>query len=146
LQSAKLQDFIDADSVVWSLGPSLSVPIFSGGRNAANRRAAKADHTQAVAEYRRRILVAFQEVEDALAAIRLLAHQQEAQRDVVKASQQVASLSLARFTEGLVGFLDVVDAERSRLDAERRAAQLAGQRMAATILLIKALGGGWEKS
>jgi len=144
-QSAKLENLITADSVVWSLGPTLSVPIFAGGRNAANVKAAKADHTQAVAEYRRRILVAFQEAEDALAAIRLLAQQQEAQTGVVDASRQAAKLSLERFTQGLISFLDVVDAERSRLEAERRAAQIRGQRMAATILLIKALGGGWEE-
>ncbi|MBI4004480.1 MAG: efflux transporter outer membrane subunit [Candidatus Omnitrophica bacterium] len=143
-QAAKLENLITADSVVWSLGPSLSVPIFAGGRNAANVKAAMADHAQAAAEYRRRILLAFQEVEDALAAIRLLAYQQEAQAGVVDASQQAARLSLERFRQGLVSFLDVVDAERSRLEAERRAAQIRGQRMAAAVLLIKALGGGWE--
>lgn len=143
-QSAKLENLISADSVVWSIGPTLSVPIFAGGRNVANMRAVKADYTQAAAEYRHRVLVAFQEVEDALAAMRLLARQQEAQTGVVDASRKAATLSLDRFTQGLVSFLDVVDAERSRLEAERRAAQIRGQRMAAAILLIKALGGGWD--
>jgi multidrug efflux system outer membrane protein len=144
-QSAKLEDLITADSAVWSIGPSLSIPIFAGGRNAANLKAAQADYDQALAEYRRRVLVAFQEVEDALAAIRLLTSQQQAQIGVVEASRQAATLSLDRFTEGLASFLDVVDAERARLEAERRAAQIRGQRMAATILLIKALGGGWDR-
>jgi len=143
-QSAKLEHLVTADSLVWSMAPSLSVPIFAGGRNKANVQAAEADYRQAVAEYRRRILVAFQEVEDALAAIRLLAQQQEAQTGVVDASRQAAQLSLDRYTQGLVSFLDVVDAERNRLEAERRAAQIRGQRMSATILLIKALGGGWD--
>ena len=143
-ESAKLEDLISADSLVWSIGPRLSVPIFSGGRNAANLKAARADHRQANAEYRWRVLVAFQEVEDALAAVRLLAEQHAAQADVVSASQHAASLSLERYKQGLVSFLDVVDAERGRLDAERRAARIRGQRMAATILLIKALGGGWS--
>ncbi|MBI4341901.1 MAG: efflux transporter outer membrane subunit [Candidatus Omnitrophica bacterium] len=142
-QSAKLEDLITADSVVWSIGPTLSVPLFAGGRNLANLKAVRADHEQTVAEYRRRVLVAFQEVEDALAAIRLLAQQHEAQADVVDASRHAASLSLNRYTQGLVSFLDVVDAERGRLEAERQAARIRGQRMAATILLIKALGGGW---
>lgn len=145
-QAAKLEHVITADSAVWSIGPTLSVPIFAGGRNAASLNAAEADYRQAVADYRRRILVAFQEVEDALAAIRLLAHQQEAQAGVVEASQRSAKLSLDRYGHGLVSFLDVVDAERNRLEAERRAAQLLGQRMAATILLIKSLGGDWERS
>lgn len=143
-QSPKLEDLITADGGVWSIGPSLSIPIFAGGRNTANLKAAHADYEQAVAEYRRRVLVAFQEVEDALAAIRLLAQQQQAQTGVVAASRQAATLSLERFTQGLVSFLEVVDAERARLEAERRAAQIRGQRMAATILLIKALGGGWD--
>ncbi len=143
-QSAKLEDLFTAESKVWSLGPSLSIPIFAGGRNRVNVTAAQADYDQAVAEYRRRVLVAFQEVEDALAARRLLANQQQAQGEVVTASQEAAKLSLERFTQGLVSFLDVVDAERARLDAERRAAQIRGQRMAATILLVKALGGGWN--
>jgi len=143
-QSAKAGDLLTADSVVWSIGPSLSVPLFAGGRNTANMAAARADYVQAMAEYRQRILVAFQEVEDALAAVRLLARQQQAQSGVVEASQQAATLSLERFRQGLVGFLDVVDAERARLEAQRRAAQIRGQRMAATILLIKALGGAWN--
>lgn len=143
-QSAKLDNLIDADSLVWSIGPSLSIPLFAGGRNTANLRAAQADHKQATAEYRRRVLVAFQEVEDALAAIRLLAKQQETQAGVVEALRYAAELSLKRYTEGLVSFLDVVDAERARLSAERQAVQIRGSRMTAAILLIKALGGGWD--
>ena len=143
-QAAKLENLITADSVVWSLGSSLSVPIFAGGRSSANLKAAQAEYAQAVADYRSRVLTAFQEVEDALAAIRLLARQQEAQAGVVEASRQAATLSLERFTQGLVSFLDVVDTERTRLDAQRRAAQIHGRRMTATILLIKALGGGWD--
>ena len=142
-QSAKLEDLISADSKVWSLGPSLSIPVFAGGRNKANQAAVRAQYDQAAAEYRRRVLVAFQEVEDALAAIRLLAQQQQAQSGVLDASQSAATLSLERYKQGLVSFLDVVDAERERLAAERRTAQIRGQRMAASILLIKALGGGW---
>ena len=143
-QSAKLENVITADSAVWSLGPSLSIPLFAGGRSKANVEAAKATYDQAIADYRQRVLVAFQEVEDALAAGRLLSRQQQAQLGVVEASRQAATLSLERFTQGLSSFLDVVDAERARLDAQRRAAQIRGQRMAATILLIKALGGGWD--
>lgn len=141
--SAKAEDLITADSLVWSIGPSLSIPILSGGKADANLRIAEAGYREAVSEYRRRVLVAFQEVEDALVGIRLLKLQQQAQDGVLSASREAAALSLERFTQGLVNFLEVVDAERQRLDAERRAAQIRGQRMAATILLIKALGGGW---
>ena len=143
-QSAKLEHLITAGSEVWSLGPSLSVPLFAGGRNVANLRAARADYDRTVATYRHQVLTAFQEVEDALAAIRLLARQQQAQEEVIEASRRAAAISIDRYTQGLTSFLDVVDAERSRLDAERRGAQIRGQRMAASILLVKALGGGWD--
>jgi multidrug efflux system outer membrane protein len=143
-QSSKMENLLTADSAVWSIGPSLSIPFFAGGRASANLKASQADHAGAVAEYRRRVLVAFQEVEDALSAIRLLAQRQQAQTVVVESSLHAASLSLDRYTQGLVSFLDVVDAERARLEAERAAAQIRGQRMAAAILLVKALGGGWE--
>ena len=143
-QSAKLENLITSGSDVWSFGPSLSIPIFAGGRSTATVKARRAEHRQAAAEYRRRVLVALQEVEDALAAGRLLARQQIAQAGVVEASRHAAALSLDRYTQGLTSFLDVVDAERGRLEAERRASQILGQRMAAAILLIKALGGGWD--
>jgi multidrug efflux system outer membrane protein len=142
-QSAKLEDLLTAESAVWSVGPSLAIPLFAGGRNAANVTASQATHREAEAEYRRRVLMALREVEDALAAIRLLARQQEAQAGVLDASRHAAKLSLDRYTQGLINFLDVVDAERGRLQAERRVAQIRGRRMAAAILLIKALGGGW---
>lgn len=143
-QGAKWDDLFHADSRVWSYGPSISVPMFAGGRNAANLRAARADHEEATANYRYAVLAAFREVEDALTAANLLAQQQQAQNGVVEASQRAAKLSIDRYTQGLVNFLDVVDAERARLAAERQAAQIRGQRMAAAILLIKALGGGWD--
>ena len=143
-EGAKADQVLRADNVVWSLGPSLSVPLFAGGRNRANLRAARADHAQASAEYRRRVLAAFQEVEDALAAIRLLDRQQQAQAEVVEATQRAQQLSIDRYAQGLSSFLDAVDAERARLDALRRAAQIRGQRLTAAVVLIKALGGGWD--
>ena len=143
-EAAKADQVFRADNVVWSLGPSLSVPLFAGGRNRANLRSARADHAQASAEYRRRVLTAFQEVEDALAAIRLLASQQQAQTEVVAASQRAQQLSFDRYAQGLSSFLEAVDAERQRLDATRRAAQIRGQRLTAAVMLIKALGGAWD--
>ena len=144
-ESAKLESLFDANrSFIWSLGPSLSVPLFAGGRNAANLQAAKAAHEEAAATYRQRILESFRDVEDALAGVQAGAEQADAQARAVVAAREAARLSDARYREGLVNYLEVVDAERSRLQAEREAIRILNQRLASTILLIKALGGGWE--
>ena len=144
-ESAKLESLFDANrSLIWSLGPSLSVPLFAGGRNAANLQAAKAAHEEAAATYRQRILESFRDVEDALAGVQAGAEQADAQARAVVAAREAARLSDARYREGLVNYLEVVDAERSRLQAEREAIRILNQRLASTILLIKALGGGWE--
>ncbi len=144
-ESAEVDSLFEWDSRVWSLGPSVSVPLFAGGRNVANVQSARAAYDEAVADYRQRVLVAFQEVEDALANLRLLAEQADAQSRVLAAARDAAAISMARYRQGLISFLDVVDSERARLEAERGAAQLRGRRMASTVLLIKALGGGWDE-
>lgn len=89
------------------------------------------------------MLVAFREVEDNLSDLRLLADQSKAQDDAVRASSRAAQLSRTRYNAGSVNYLDVIDAERNMLSAERIGVQLAGARVNATVGLVKALGGGW---
>jgi multidrug efflux system outer membrane protein len=89
------------------------------------------------------VLVAFREVEDNLSDLRLLADQSKAQGDAVRASSRAAQLSRTRYNAGSVNYLDVIDAERNMLSAQRIAVQLDGGRVNATVGLIKALGGGW---
>jgi multidrug efflux system outer membrane protein len=142
--SADLGTFLDWPSRVWSVGPSITVPIFQGGRNKANLKAAEARYEQSVAKYRGSILNAFREVEDAPSDLSTLSSQNEAVNRAVVSARDTAALANERYQKGLSSYLDVVDAQREALKAERQDAQLRGQRVVSTILLAKALGGGWE--
>jgi multidrug efflux system outer membrane protein len=133
------------DSRVWSIGPSLSLPIFAGGRNLANYKRSKSAYEEAIANYRQHVLVAFANVENSLAAIFYLADETAAQDRAVANARQAAELAEQRYRSGIVSYLDVVDANREALQAERARAQLAGQRQIAAVRLIKALGGGWSE-
>jgi multidrug efflux system outer membrane protein len=103
-------------------------------------------YEEAVAKYRQRVLVAFGDVENSLSGIQFLADQAVAQGRAVEWSQRSAVLAEQRYRAGIVSFLEVVDANRGTLSAQRAQAQLAGQRLIASVQLIKALGGGWNKS
>ena len=132
------------DSRTWSIGPGLSLPIFAGGRNRANYRRSQAAFEEAVARYRQQVLVAFGEVENSLSGIRHLIEQAAAQQRAVANARRAAELATDRYRSGIVSYLEVVDASRDALQAERANAQLAGQRLITAVQLIKALGGGWE--
>ncbi len=142
--SAEAEDLFDWESRVWSLGPSVSLPIFAGGRNAANLRRAQDRYDESVARYRQRILVAFGEVENALAGIRLLEEQAAAQQRAVQSAGRAHELARESFTIGITDYLDVIDADRAALQTHRANLQLTGQRLNAVVQLIKALGGGWD--
>jgi multidrug efflux system outer membrane protein len=141
--SSDLHSLLNSDSRQWSLGPAISLPIFQGGRNLANYDRAKAAYAESVANYRQSVLVAFQEVEDGLSNLRYLDGQASAIARAVNSSRQAASLSVVRYKAGLVSYLEVVDSERTALLNELTATQLAAQRLTASVLLVKALGGGW---
>ena len=141
--SGEFQNLFDWDSRIWSIGPSISIPLFSGGRNRANKARAKAAHEEAVMRYRQRVLVAFSDVENSLAALHYLSEQKAAQDRALQSARRAAELAETRYTAGIVGYLDVVDANRAVLQTERASVQLAGMRLSAAIQLIKALGGGW---
>jgi hydrophobe/amphiphile efflux-1 (HAE1) family protein/NodT family efflux transporter outer membrane factor (OMF) lipoprotein len=133
------------ESRTWSFGPSVSLPIFAGGRNKANYRHAQAVYEEAVANYRQQVLIAFGDVEDSLSGIRHLADQSEAQERAVKNARRATDLATDRYRSGIVAYIEVVDASRDSLTAERANAQLAGQRLIAAVQLIKTLGGGWDE-
>ena len=142
--SADIDSLFKWDSHVWSIGPSLSLPIFAGGRNRANYKRSQAAYQEAIAHYRQRVLVAFGEVEDSLAGIRFLIDQAAAQQRAVTNARRAADLATDRYRSGIVSYLEVVDASRDALSADRANAQLAGQRLIAAVQLIKAIGGGWR--
>jgi multidrug efflux pump len=144
--SADVDTLFNWNSRTWSIGPSLSLPIFAGGRNKANYQRSKAVFEESVANYRQQVLVAFGEVEDSLSGIRHLADQSSAQKRAVTDARHAVDLATDRYTSGIVSYIEVVDASRDALQAERGNAQLAGERLIADIQLIKALGGGWNNS
>ena len=133
------------DSRTWSIGPSLSLPIFAGGRNRATYKRSQAAFEEAIARYRQRVLVAFGEVESSLSGIRYLTDQAAAQQRAVANARRAAELATDRYRSGIVSYLEVVDASRDALQTERANAQLAGQRLITTVHLIRALGGGWRE-
>jgi multidrug efflux system outer membrane protein len=144
VESADLHTLFDWETRQWAFGPSLSLPIFEGGRNKANLERSKAAYDEAVANYRQQVLAAFQEVDLNLNGLILLKQQFEAAIQAVDASQIAADLSRARYKEGLASYFEVVDAERTLLENEILAYELNGTRMVTSVLLIKTLGGGWR--
>ncbi len=142
--SADVSTLFNWENRVWTFGPGISLPIFSGGRNQANYRRSQAAYQEAVANYRQQVLVAFGDVENSLSGIRHLAEQSEAQERAVQSARRATDFATDRYRAGVVAYIEVVDASRDTLTAERANAQLAGQRLIAAVQLIKALGGGWE--
>ncbi len=143
-QSAELRDLIDPASRVWSIGPSITIPFLEGGRNQANLDATRARFAEAVATYRQRVIGAFRDVEDALSDLKWLAEQERAQREAMAAARDALELVTARYNRGLVSYLEVITAEDRALQTARAATQLRGLRLAATVQLARALGGGWQ--
>ena len=130
----------------WSIGPSVSLPLFAGGRNRAALEQARAVHEEALAAYRQAVLVAFADVESQLAALSRLAAQEEAIRRSLGHALKGAEIARTRHKAGTSPWLEVLVANRSVLALERRVAQVSGQRLIASVALIKALGGGWNQS
>jgi multidrug efflux system outer membrane protein len=145
-ESADLGSVFDWPSRVWSVGPSITLPIFEGGRNSANLSRSESAYVESVATYRQQVLVAFRDVEDGLLGLRVLSGQSEAVGRAVSSAQRAAKLSNIRYQDGLVDYLDVVDSERTLLQNQRQAVQILGQRMVTSVFLVKALGGGWKES
>lgn len=143
-QSFELQDIFNWENRIWSFGPSISIPIFSGDRNKAHLESAKAAYEEAVAQYRQSILTAFQEVDDALAGLRFLEEQVIAQKEAVQFANLASEIATTRYKNGVSDYLGVIDAEKNRLSSELQALQANTQHILAAIALIKAIGGGWN--
>jgi NodT family efflux transporter outer membrane factor (OMF) lipoprotein len=142
--SAELDSLFNWDSRVWSLGPSLSIPLFSAGRNRAGVARAQGAYDEAIANYRQRVLVAFGEVQDSLTAMRWLSTEAEAVQRTIQAAQRTADLARARYEGGIASYLEVIESQRTWLATKLEAARLHSQRQVTTVLLVKALGGGWK--
>jgi multidrug efflux system outer membrane protein len=142
--SKQAGNLFDWDNRTWGLGPAVSLPIFDGGRNSANYDRSKSAYEEAIANYRQQVLVAFQEVEDGLSGLQLLDQQNRFFQQAVKAAIEAREISEKRYRAGLVSYIEVIDTQRSALQAKRQHTINRGQQMTTSVLLIKALGGGWD--
>jgi multidrug efflux system outer membrane protein len=142
--SPELSDVFKWSARTWAVGALLAVPVFDGGRRRAGIDAAQAEFDVGLASYRERVLVAFKEVEDELASLRLLAEQSQAQGRAIESASRATALSESRYRNGLVSQLDLLDAQRSELRSRRQAVQVQSAQYQATVGLIRALGGGWD--
>jgi multidrug efflux system outer membrane protein len=143
LQSVSASTWFDWPSRLWAVGPSLEWPLFTGGRLRAQLRGAQAAYAETVAQYRQTVLSAFQEVEDQLAAQRLLAAQLEAENAALAAARHTLEIALNRYKGGLITYLEVVTSQSAALALEQTVVNLRAQRLAASVALAKAMGGGW---
>jgi multidrug efflux system outer membrane protein len=131
----------------FSIGPlALSLPIFESGRNKANLDVAKARYAEGVANHESRLLTALREVEDALSDVQERQLQGQAQSETQKAAARAYLVAQTRYERGLSNYLDVTDAQRSELNAERAAAQISTQRLLAAVAVARSLGAGWKQS
>lgn len=140
--STDLDDLVGDDGNTWSFGPTLNIPIFDLGRRRANVTVAEARENIAVATYERTVQTAFQEVADALAARRYLADQVDAQERGTLAQRRLADLARQRYLEGVVSYIEVLDAERNLFAAEQALLQVRRAEAANFVSLYVALGGG----
>jgi NodT family efflux transporter outer membrane factor (OMF) lipoprotein len=130
----------------WAVGPALAQTLFDAGRRRATSESARANYDAAVATYRQTSLTAFQEVEDNVAALRILENETEQQQQAVAASQESLQLFTNRYKGGVDTYLQVITAQTIELANERNAIDILRRRLDASVLLIKALGGGWNAS
>jgi NodT family efflux transporter outer membrane factor (OMF) lipoprotein len=145
-EGSSLSKWLTWPSRFWSVGPGISETVFDGGLRRAQTVAARAAYDANVAFYRETVLTGFQEVEDNLAALRILEQEARVQDEAVKAAQQSVTVTTNQYKEGTVSYLNVIVAQAAALSNERTGVDILGRRMTAAALLIKTLGGGWDAS
>jgi multidrug efflux pump len=143
-ESLDLQHALDWENRFWSFGPSVSFPLFEGGKLRADLAQAKARYDELEATYRGVVLGAFRDVEDSLTDLHMRADAAVSLDSATTSAAEVRRLAELEYRQGLVGYLQVLDAERTLLTNQLAAEQVRGQRFISTVLLAKALGGGWS--
>ncbi len=144
LESGALGTLLNLPSLFWSLGASALETVFDAGRRHALTDQARHLYEAQVATYRQSVLAAFADVEDNLAALRILEDEAQAQSAAVDAARQSLALSNKRYKGGVTTYLEVLTAQTIQLSNERTQADLATRRLLASVQLVKALGGGWQ--
>jgi NodT family efflux transporter outer membrane factor (OMF) lipoprotein len=145
-ESAAFTTLINGPSGLWSVGLSAVGTVFDVGRRRSLGDQARAAYDYQVAAYRENVLTGFQQVEDNLAAVRILEDEAKVQDEAVAAAQDSLDLSVTRYKGGVTSYLEVITAQSAALADEVTAVNILGRRMANTVLLIQALGGGWDRS
>jgi len=145
-ESGVITTLLSGPSIFWSAGASAAAPIFDAGRRRANLDQAQAAYDETVANYRQTVLIGFQQVEDNLAGLRILEKEAATQQRAVIASQKYLELALTRYRGGITSYLEVTTAQSAALVDEVTAVNILGRRLNSAVLLIQALGGGWDRS
>ncbi len=143
-RSASAPDLFTVPSRFWSIGPALAQSIFDAGLRRAQTEQAIAAYDATVAQYRQAVLAGFQEVEDNLAALRILEEEAKVQDDAVRAARESVVLTTNQYKAGIVSYINVVTVQTTQLSNERTAVGILGRRLVAAATLVKALGGGWS--
>ena len=145
-ESSAITTLLNGPSGLWSIGVSVAGTVFDVGRRRSLNDEARAAYDSQVAAYRQNVLIGFQQVEDNLAAVRILENEAKVQDEAVVAAQRSLDLSITRYKGGVTSYLEVITAQSAALADEVTAVNILGRRMANTVLLIQALGGGWDRS
>ena len=143
-RSADASQWFTVPSSFWSIGPALAQSIFDAGLRRAQTEQAIAAYDATVAQYRQAVLAGFQEVEDNLAALRILGEEAEVQEAAVRAARESVLLTTNQYKAGIVSYINVVTVQTTQLSNERTAMGILGRRLVAAVTLVKALGGGWS--
>lgn len=146
LQSISISSWLQWPSRVWTVGPTFVETIFDGGLRKATMQQFQAAYNQTVAGYRQTVLTAFQQVEDNLAALRVLAQAIKQEDDAIASAQRSLQEAQVRYEAGIDPYLNVISAQTVLLSCQQTAVSFRAQRMVASVQLIKALGGGWDTS
>ncbi len=145
-QAADIAKLVNVQSTFWAVGANVAESIFTGGARRAQVQFAKAGYDASVAAYRDSVLNAFREVQDDVTGLTVLDQANHSQQQAVDAARRTLDIASSRYTGGLVSYLDVVNAQQNLLNSEQELAVIHGQRLVTSVLLIKALGGGWDAS
>lgn len=145
-QNSSLSHLMTLPNRFWSIGPALALTLFDGGARSSQKESAVAGYDKSVASYRQTVLSAFQEVEDNLAALRQLAAEATVQQAAAQSAAEVLALTENQYQAGTVSYLNVVTAQATALGSQRSELDIAGRRLVANTVLLRALGGDWQKA
>ncbi|OLC99880.1 MAG: RND transporter [Acidobacteria bacterium] len=145
-QASDIAKLLNVQSTFWAVGANVAESIFTGGARRAQTQFAKAGYDASVAAYRDTVLNAFREVQDDVTGLTVLDQAIRSQQQAVDAARRTLDIATSRYVGGLVSYLDVVNAQQNLLNNEQELAVIRGQRLVSSVLLIKALGGGWDAS